>query len=816
MIKFILLTLTILISSATFGQEITRDSLINFNWKFQKGTADGAENYEYDDTDWRNIELPHDWSIEDLEITDTANGRIISGPFDSKALEGKHSGFTVGGTAWYRKHFKISESDKDKIVYINFDGVCMNSDFWINGHHLGIQPYGYTAFWYDLTKYLNYGDKENIIAIEVKNEGMNSRWYSGSGIYRNVSLSIVNQVHIKPWGVYIITNNVDSSKSEIQIELSLLNNTYQNQDVNIHFEVIDNQSKVVASKYISTRIHHQVPSRTKASILLNNPQLWSLESPTLYKLICTVRSPKEILDKAEIPFGVRTISYDSEKGMFLNGKSIRLKGGALHANNGPLGACAYPRAEERRVELLKDLGFNAIRCAHNPPSAAFLDACDKIGMLVIDEAFDVWSQGWLEDDYQKYFNEWWRHDVQNMVLRDRNHPSVFAWSIRNQAREANDSLAIATGREMADFIRAIDPTRAITANVTMMEDWGDGDSNLWKYKDPFFENLDICGYSYQSSQYVNDHQRLPDRIQFSSEIDPLNCFKNWMRAIDNNYVIGNFTWTAMDFMGEVCLGWNSGKSFRGTDTELFPWQSTYSGDIDLCGFRRPRSYYRDILFNNGEPLSFFVKSPNPSFSMVQNSRWGWEDVKSSWTWPGHEGDSLTIVAYSVCDSVQVLLNEKIISTKITNRNTEFKAYWKLPYEKGELKAVGYLHGNKAIEKVLETVNEPYKIKLISDREQIRADKQDLAFITVEILDKDDRLVPFADNLVEFDLKGQGTIIAVGNGNPTSLESFQQPYRKAYEGKCLLIIKSTNIAGEIELMAKSKNLKTDKIVLKATK
>ena len=794
------------------SQDFRHDSLFNFDWKFQKGKIREAQLLDFDDSNWRTLDLPHDWSIEDLPVTDTSNGRIISGPFDSHAESGKHSGFTVGGTGWYRKHFKLSVSDTGKIVYINFDGIYMNYDIWINGHHIGNQPYGYTANWFDLTNYLNYGAKENVIAIEVKNEGINSRWYSGSGIYRDVTLSFFSKIHAKPWGIFVNTLSADSGKAKIKIETQIANNTNSGKDLNVLFEIFDSKSNKVVSKEIITYAHQKVLSHTLVNFTIDNPQLWSPDSPELYKVRCSLFSGNELQDKSETTFGIRTIEFDPEKGMFLNGKNIKLKGGAMHSNNGPLGACAYYRAEERRVELMKKCGFNAVRCAHNPPSKNFLDACDRLGILVIEEAFDVWAQGWLPDDYQRYFNEWWKHDVQNMVLRDRNHPCIFAWSIRNQVKEAKDSLAVATGREIAGFIRSIDPTRAITANITMFESWGDGDPNLWKLRDPFFENLDICGYSYQSVQFTGVHKRLPDRIQFSSEIDPLNCFKNWMRTMDNDFVIGNFTWTAMDFMGEVCLGWNSRVSFRGADSILFPWQSTYSGDIDLCGFRRPRSYYRDILFNTGKSLSIFVKSPYPSFEMQNNSRWGWEDVKPSWTWPGYEGDSLQVVVYSICDSVQLFHNGKYMGTETTNRSTEFKAYWHVPYEMGELMAIGYINGIKDASIFLHTTSEPYSIRLTADKNKIIADNQDLCYVTVEIVDKNNNVVPYADNFINFEVegKGKGTIAGVGSGNPVSPESFQQPYRKAYEGKCILILKSTDTPGTISVIAKSKGLKSGKL------
>jgi beta-galactosidase len=813
MTKYTLIGLILL--NSTFpvsGQKITRDTLFNFDWKFYKGEVIGAENPQFNDTDWRKLDLPHDWSIEDLTITDTSNGRIISGPFDSKAIGGNHTGFTVGGTGWYRKQFRLPESDSGKTVYINFDGVYMNSDIWINGHHVGNQPYGYTPFWLDLTSYINFGDRENVLAVQVKNEGINSRWYSGSGIYRDVKLSLVNKIHVAPWGVFIKTPVVSKESSTITIETTVKNNTDDWQDIEFTLEIESPNSRIVAVDGLSTRLNKHVSSRLKTTLKITNPDLWSPDFPNLYKAICKVKQQGIILDKTETKFGVRTITFDTEKGMFLNGKSIRLRGGSMHANNGPLGAATYERAEERRVEIMKERGFNAVRCGHNPPSSSFLNSCDKLGLLVIDETFDVWTIGWLPDDYHVYFQDWWRYDVKNMIMRDRNHPSIFAWSIGNQLRENSDSIGIALAYEISDYVKTLDNTRRVTANIIVPQLRRNARPELWYKCDPFFAALDICGYSYQSENYLDDHRRLPDRIMFSSEIDPRNAFDNWMKVIDNDFVIGNFTWTAIDFMGEVSLGWYA---FSGPQNK-WPWTSTYSGDIDLCGFRRPRSYYRDILFNHGNKLSTFVHSPVPSFEGNNISRWGWDDVKPSWTWSENEVDTLNIDVYSAYDSVELILNGKSYGKKPTSCNTKFKAFWKIKYEPGVLKAIGY-EGNKTADScVLKTAGEPFKIRLSADRSTIYADNQDLCFVTVEILDENNILVPYADNLVKFNIKGEGTLAAVGNGNPVALESFQQPYRKAYEGKCLLIVKSTDKKGKIVIKAGSENLLSDKITLQTIK
>lgn len=799
------------------AREIKRDSLFDSDWKFIRGKVNGAEKPDFEDKTWRNLTLPHDWSIEDLVVSDLSPSinekeRIISGPFDSEAVSGNATGYTVGGIGWYRKHFRLPKEYADKVVTILFDGVYMNSDVWINGHHLGNHPYGYTAFEYDLSNYLKYGDAENVIAVEVKNEGRNSRWYSGSGIYRHVYLQTTEKLHIATWGTFVTTTNADSLHARIEVKASVNNYTLQNADITFVCKILNPASEIISEKKLFTQIHNKVPSILSIPFDVLRPELWTLESPAIYTTVCEIVQNGNVIDRTETKFGIRTLRFDSEKGFFLNGKHLKLKGGAMHADNGPLGAVANDRAEERKVELMKAAGFNAIRCAHNPPSSVFLDACDRLGMLVLLECFDVWTKGWNDDDYQLFFNDWWKKDVTNILMRDRNHPSIFAWGIGNQIRENRDSIGVAIAYQIAGLVRSLDPSRAVAADVALTgKDWRNGSPDEWRTCDPLFSSLDICGYSYQSSQYENDHQRLPNRIMFSIEIDPRNSFDNWMKALDYEYVLGNFEWTAMDYLGESASGWFS---FAERPKSLFPWSSSYTGDIDVCGFKKPRSYYRDILFNNENKLSVFVKNPVSSFEGNGSSLWGWEDVKASWTWPGYNGKSLSVVAYSGCDSVQLILNGKIIGTKQTSRETEFKAVWQVPYERGTLKAVGYTKGIKTAEWSLTTANKPTKIRLTPDRTILKADGQDLCFVTVEVTDKNGILNPQFNGRINFSIEGEGKIVAVGNSNPTSLESFQQPYRKAYEGKCLIIIQSNNKAGQFILRATCKGLSESRIVINA--
>lgn len=809
--KSFLLIPTFIFQFYSSSGQINRDYDFNRDWKFHKGNLKSVEKYDFNDSKWRLLDLPHDWSIEDLTVSKTSENRTISGPFDKQSIGDRHSGYTIGGVGWYRKHFIIQEADSGKRIYLNFDGIYMNSTIWINGIQVWTQPYGYTAFWIDISDFVNFGKKENIIAVQVKNTTVASRWYAGSGIYRNVTLRIVDKTHFKPWGIFVSTPTANKESAEISIIAQLKNSTKKKQDLKIRFDIVDAQNKVVASKTISTLIHDKILSTVHSKLQVSSPALWSPDSPNLYKLKAIVKQNDKILDSCNTTFGIRTIEYDSEKGMFLNGENIKLKGGAVHSNNGCLGAAAYTTAEKRRVRLLKEAGYNAVRCAHNPPSAAFLDECDKQGLLVIDEAFDDWIAGPLKDDYKVYFEKWWKHDLGNMILRDRNHPSIFTWSIGNQIRNARDSVAVTKAHELADFVRSIDPTRPITANIAMFirGNWLDGKAELWKNYDGIFEALDICGYSYQSGQYENVHERLPDRIQFSSEINPKYCFKNWMRTMDNDYVIGNFTWTAMDYMGEAGDGWYGFNRPK----PIFPWHTAYVGDMDICGFRKPRSYYRDILFDNGKQFSIFVHSPTPSFTGKNESLWGWDDIKASWSWNGFENDTLKVDVYSKTGIVELFLNNKSLSTKNISRGTEYKASWDVPYKQGTLMAIRNSHTGVSDTCYLKTSGNPYSIKLTPEKDKMIADRQDLCFITVEIVDKNGKLVPYADNMVEFEINGEGQLAGVGNGNPTSLESYQQSYRKAYEGRCLIVIKSTDENGIVEVVAKSKGLKTDNLKLR---
>ncbi len=768
-----------------------RTTLFDENWKFHKGGFQGAERINLDDSQWRTLDLPHDWSIEDLPEPKS--------PFRPDAISSVSGGFTTGGTGWYRKRFSVTADQKNKETFIEFDGVYMNSEIWLNEKKLGSHPYGYTSFFFDISDQLKYGE-ENVIAVKVMNEGENSRWYSGSGIYRHVWLTILNPIHVNIWGTSV-TSKVLPAGAQINIKSSVKNESGQPGEVMVINSIKDNKDRLITKTQSTQPIGANASIDFNSECLIVKPELWSVETPTLYTAVTDVYLNNKLTDHIETKFGIRTISFDAINGFQLNGKTTKLKGGCVHHDNGPLGAAAFDRAEERKIQLLKESGYNALRCSHNPPSPAFLNACDRLGILVIDETFDMWNNPKNPYDYSLFFDKWWQRDVSSMVLRDRNHPSVILWSIGNEIPAMEDEETISIAKRIANYVHQLDPTRPVTAAV----------NGLSPKKDPFFATLDVAGYNYaaggdhlQKNIYALDHERVPARVMFGSETYPLDSFDSWKMVEDNSWVVGDFVWTAFDYIGEASIGW------RGywMDQTFYPWNLAYCGDIDICGWKRPQSFYRDAIWKDDQ-LSIFVKPVKSSFEMNPNqmfwSRWHSDDVVSSWNWEGYENTPFEVNVYSSCESVELFLNGKTLGRKAINRSTKYKGVWMVPYHSGELKAVGYSGTKKVTEAILRSAGRPVKMILTADRTVLSAGGQDLSYINVELVDENGIRNPTAEDLIEFEIEGQGSIAGVGNGNPTSIESYQRPQRKAWQGRCLVIIRSGKSAGETKIKAIAKGL-----------
>ncbi|MBV9929263.1 MAG: DUF4982 domain-containing protein [Acidobacteria bacterium] len=788
--------LLVVLSPSAPAQSQSGVLLFDEGWRFHRGGAQGAEASDFNDSKWRRVDLPHDWGVEDLPGKGT--------PFDPEAVGQVQSGFTVGGTGWYRKRFDVPASQKGKHVVIQFDGVYMNAEVWLNGKRLGEHPYGYTSFWFDLTDKLNFGGA-NTIAVKVKNEGENSRWYSGSGIYRHVWLKTLEPVHVAQWGTYVTTPEVDASRAKVIMRTTVQNETDSAARVRLVTRLLDASGAEAARAEDGGGVEAKGYREFEQDAAIKDPALWSPDGPALYTSVTEVYREGQLTDRVETKFGVRTISFDARRGFLLNGRPLKLKGGCLHHDNGPLGARAYDRAEERRVELLKAAGFNALRMAHNPPSPAFLEACDRLGMLVIDEAFDHWREGKNPHDYHLFFDEWWQRDVESMVWRDRNHPSVILWSTGNEIPSRAKPETVAVSKMLADYVRKLDPTRPVTSAV----------NDMGEDKDPYFATLGVAGYNYMVGKYEADHARVPGRVMVATESFPLEAFEYWMGVVDHPYVIGDFVWTAFDYIGEASIGW------RGywQEGNFYPWNLAYCGDIDVCGWKRPQSFYRDALWKENQ-LSLFVRVPKPSFEPNPRrqtwSKWHWHDVLADWNWKGYEGRPLDVDVYSSCAEVELFLNGKSLGRKPTNRSTQFTATWQVPYQPGTLKAVGYGQTPRtaAATAELQTAGPPARIKLTADRARIKSDGQDLSYVTVEVVDARGVRHPKAENLVRFAVEGQGTIVGVGNANPVSTESYQQPQRKAWQGRALVIVKSNKQPGRITLRATAQGLPPATIAIDA--
>ena len=777
--------------------------LIDLNWKFIKSDVKGAEEPKFNDSDWRTLNLPHDWSIE--------------GEFREDAISKGPGGYLPTGIGWYRKHISLSSNGKDQQYWIEFDGVYMNSDVWINGQHLGKHPYGYTSFYYDLTPYIKKG--ENIIAVKVDNSVQpNSRWYSGSGIYRHVWLSISGPVHIAQWGAYITTPEINSSSAKVLVRTSIENHLKMAKNIILKSVVLNESGKEMA--FLETPVSVSTGSSdVEQTISIPSPVLWSIDTPVLYTLKSSILEGTKLSDDLVSTFGIRKIEYDKDRGFLLNGKHLKMNGVCLHHDAGCLGSAVPEQAWARRLQLLKEMGCNAIRTSHNPPAPEFLDLCDKMGFLVMDEIFDEWieKKGQVGFSYHLYFEEWWKTDLLSMIHRDRNHPSVVIWSAGNEVPDQVVENGNDVMRKLAETFHKEDPTRPVTqANDRIAA--GDGPAKL-----PFLELQDIVGYNYvdrwnerRELYYSVDRHDHPDwkmigtenvsvgglRGQYSIASDVsdkrpgrfrdyrlamIEAEQLWKFTSVHDYVIGDFMWTGIDYLGEA--GW--------------PSKSSSSGVIDLCGFPKDGYYFYQSQWTQKPMVHLFPH----------------------WNWTGHEGQVISVIAYTNCDTVELFLNGKSFGSKsyvfpqqghskswngyvhpyIAPSTSDLHLSWDVPYEPGILKVVGKKDWEIITEEV-RTTSKPSSIRLSADRIEINADARDIANVKAEIIDENGLVVPDASNLIEFKVEGEGVLVGTDNGNPRDRTNMKSKQRNTFNGMALAVIQSTGKTGSIKITAASSGLK----------
>ena len=810
---FIILFLNIIFLLAVKGENVfSPRQLINFDsgWKFNLGEVDsiGVLNKKYNDSTWRLLNLPHDWAIE--------------GDFDIHNPSGTGGGALPGGLGWYRKTFYPDLSQKGKYFFLRFDGVYMNSEVFLNGHSLGIRPNGYVSFEYDLTPYLLFG-KENVLVVKVDNRKQpNSRWYSGCGIYRHVWMTVTSPIHIALWGTYVTTVGLDNDQALLNIQTTLKNGEKSHGKVQLLTLIKNKKGTIVASSQSEAEMTDSLETIFNQKLKIRHPNLWSLSNPYQYTVCFQVRQNGKLIDEYKTFTGVRSFRFDAEKGFFLNNKHVKINGVCLHHDLGCLGSAVNKRAIERQLRILKEMGCNGIRCSHNPPAPELLDLCDSMGFIVMDEAFDMWHRRKSTYDYAKYFDRWYERDLTSLVLRDRNHPSVFMWNIGNEVLEqwsdANaDTLSLQQAnlilnlghkisssdndhelninsllcKKLVSIVKGLDSTRPVTAACNEASP----KNNLFRS-----QSLDIIGYNYHNTWFSSVPQKFPnkpfivtesvsslmtrgyyfqpsDQIQLWPERwdrpfnnDTFSCSSfdqchvpwgnthedTWDRVKNSDFISGQYIWTGFDYIGEPTpFGW--------------PARSSYFGIVDLAGFPKDIYYMYQSEWTDKDVLHVFP-------------HWNWK-----------KGETVDVWAYyNHADEVELYLNG--VSQGIrSKKDHEYHVMWRLNYQPGELKAVSRRNGKIVKVQILHTAGDPAQIRLTADRTTLKSGTSDLAFVTVEVLDKNGNLCPNADNTVNFSTGKDLIIEGVDNGSPISLERFKATHRKAFYGKCLVVIK--NVTGK---------------------
>lgn len=785
---FMLLTSCITINAQQLPME--RKQIFDQHWKFKLGDMQDAQSFKYNDAGWTELNLPHDWSIE--------------GQPDAKNATGNAGGYYPSGIGWYRKSFTLNKDYRGKKVWIYFEGVYMNSSVYINGHLVGGHPYGYVPFYCDVTPYLHLNGK-NIIAVRVDNsKQINCRWYSGSGIYRHVWLVTANPVHIDHWGAEITTQDIKATEATVKVKTTVVNENDNDADVTLQIGIGNKSTSAFAvtipanSKQIVTR-----------NIKVDKPLLWSLQTPHLYKANIEIKNKDKVIDKVSQTFGICQIKYSAKDGLSLNNQKILLNGGCVHHDNGILGAASYDKAEIRKAELMKEAGFNAVRTSHNPPSEAFLNACDSIGLLVIDEAFDGWREAKTPYDYSTLFDQYWHEDIKTMLLRDRNHPAIFCWSIGNEVMERKKIEIVTTAHKLASAVHEYDGAqRPVTSALAAWD-------NDWEIYDPLAAQLDIVGYNYMIEKSESDHERIPSRMMMQTESYPRDAFSNWAKVNDHKYILGDFVWTAIDYLGESGIGryyYKGDVPGEHYERDIYPWHGAYCGDIDITGWRKPISHYRNMLYNNDEHLYMAVKEPDGYNGKISETKWSVWPTWESWNWHGFEGKNISVEIYSKYPLVRLYLNDKLIGERPVNRSTEYKAVFDVAYQAGTLKAEGIEDGTVKDVKLLTTAGKPYKIKLTPNTTRLKADGEDLSFVTLEILDENNHLNPDAGNEIQLTIHGEGVIAAAGSADLKDRDSYTGTKHKAWKGRMLVVVKSTHKSGKIALTASAPGLVSSTITI----
>jgi beta-galactosidase len=772
---------------------------LDFGWRFQLSESPMAMQPKFDDSAWRQVKVPHDWSVE--------------GPFSPDY--GSGNGYAPGGIAWYRRHFQMDASTQGKRVTLELDGVYDNAEVWLNGFYVGGRPYGFESFTCDLTPLLKYDGSDNVIAVRVDHSRFaDSRWYTGSGIYRNVRLCVTDQLHLSEWGTYITTPLVNENSATVHVETAVQNDAADARAFTLETEIIGPDGQVAASASTPATLEAGGNQTFAQDIALPHPQRWSPDSPVLYTLRSRLSVNATVVDETTTPFGVRTISFDPDRGFFLNGVETKLKGVCIHQDGGSVGVAIPVPIWERRLRELKALGVNAIRTSHNPPAPEFLDLCDRLGFLVMDEAFDEftpaknkWVVGWNQGvpsrfGYSENFVNWSVRDISDMVRRDRNHPSIVMWSIGNEIDYPNDPFTdpvlgknyrpgnppgtdlVKWGRPLVAAVKQQDVTRPVTAalaSVAMSNAVG------------FAQILDVAGYNYQEKRYADDHRQFPQRVIYGSENK--HDYAAWLAVRDNPMISGQFLWTGIDYLGEA---------------RAWPARANPDGLLDLCGFVKPLGRFRQSLWSS-QPMVYLCTAPTGTPANAGGDTNG-PTGEETWNWPAQT--PLTVSCYTNCPEVTLTLNGESLGTKSLADAVNGILTWSVPFASGVLKAVGQKDGQTLCEFALQTAGPASRLELHPDVTQLHADGKEVAQIEFDVVDAQGVRVPDAAPELTFAVTGPAQILGLGNADITNSEPVQGPAHRAYQGRGLAIVQASQTPGPITLQVSAPGLTPATVMLES--
>ncbi|WP_052444449.1 beta-galactosidase GalB [Flammeovirga sp. OC4] len=788
----------------------------NDNWKFSKGELQNGMALDLNDEGWKTLDLPHDWAIE--------------GPID-KAYNARCGGLPFHGEAWYRKDFNVPSQMEGQKVFVHFEGVMNNAEVFVNGQKIGERPYGYIGFEMDMTPYLKFGE-ENTIAVKCAPEDLSSRWYPGAGIYRDVWIEYKNPVHIAFDGTFIKTPIVSERNAGIEIDIDLVNASKNNSEISIETVIYDNKGEKVGDVVSSTKIDASSSKTISQKATLLKPVLWSMENPHLYKAITQIKKGEELLDKYASTFGVRTIEFSAKEGFLLNGERIQLQGVCLHHDQGPLGTAVNRRAKERQLQIMKDMGVNAIRTSHNPPAKVLLELCDEMGLVVIDEAFDNWKIGKVENGYNKVWDEWSEEDLRALIRRDRNHPSIIMWSIGNEILEQGRKDGWKETRRLAKITKSEDTSRPVTAGFNY---------HPASIVNKLAHEIDVVGFNYFPMRYEKILEEYPEWVVYGSETSSCTSSRGyyerpvaptftkgvnqvtsydlvgppWAYPPDLEFdmlaksprILGEFMWTGFDYLGEPTPYGGKDNSTNGYWNGDWPSHSSYFGAADLCGFPKDRYY--------------LYQSQWTSEPMVH--------VLPHWNWEGHEGEIIPVHAFTNAEEVELFVNGKSMGKKVkgvdltpikmTHRDwkqegplmSKYRLSWEVPYTPGSIEVVAYAKGKEVARKAIKTAGKPHHIELEADRSLIASDGKDLSYITVKVVDEKGNFCATASNMIHFEISGDGKLAGVGNGDAASLTSLQGRKMEVFNGLALAIVQGAkNPEKPITLTAKAEGLQDAEI------